>query len=281
MQYKYNLIFFIKIATFILSPWIFHFYNGCILNKYGEKINILCSKLEIRTYRLLIQSKHNKDSIIIGLGEVIPNNVVTEQYYINDNGKGNKEINKQLRESTSKSAKCYETATKKKSCVFETKNYSRLEKKIFKQLDYENFLKNNKIIGDKMYKKIIRRKYGLKLASPLILSLILSIALILDLFGGYGFIRALFKLFTALSALNGLKPFYSFLMRTPLKSLVTPIRQGSTSGSSGDYYAVLDLFFFNVIYVLPLIILGVTTISGIFYYHKKVKKYESIKFRKR
>ncbi|KAI4839229.1 hypothetical protein MKS88_001773 [Plasmodium brasilianum] len=280
MQYKYNLIFFIKIATFILSPWIFHFYNDCILNKYGEKINILCSKLEIRTYRLLIQSKQNKDSIIIGLGELIPNNVVTEQYYINDNGKGNKEINKQLRESTSKSAKCYKTATKKKSCVFETKNYSRLEKKIFKQLDYENFLKNNKIISDKLYKKIMRRKYGLKLASPLILALILSIALILDLFGGYGFIKALFKLFTALSAWEGLKPFYLFLMETPLKSLVTPVKMTCSQGQR-NYYAVLDLFFFNVIYVLPLIILGVITISGIFYYHKKVKKYESIKFRKR
>ncbi|SBT00845.1 Plasmodium exported protein (Pm-fam-a like), unknown function, partial [Plasmodium malariae] len=253
----------------------------CILNTYGEKINILCSKLEIRTYRLLIQSKQNKDSIIIGLGELIPNNVVTEQYYINNNGKGNNEINKQLRESTSKRAKCYETAMKKKSCVFETKNYSRLEKKIFKELDYENFLKNNKIISDKMYKKIICRKYGLKLASPLILALILSIALILDLFGCYGFIKALFKLFTALSALKGLKPFYSFLMGTPLKSLVTPVKMASSQGGQGsNYYAVLDLFFFNVIYVLPLIILGVTTISGIFYYHKKVKKYESIKFRK-
>ncbi|KAI4839252.1 fam-l protein [Plasmodium brasilianum] len=98
-----------------------------------------------------------------------------------NNEKGVNARSKQLRESSLINTEEDRQPVINKSCMLEIKIYSNLEKKIFKQLDYAYFLKNNKRISNKTYKQIIRKKYGLRIASTLIIFLLLSMTIIIDI----------------------------------------------------------------------------------------------------
>ncbi|SBS93375.1 hypothetical protein PMALA_039460 [Plasmodium malariae] len=115
------------------------------LNKYCN-----CAKeFEARNYRLL-GYKYNIDSKDIFTKEQMPNIGLTNKKDICNSEEG-------LQSKVNKSNGCSPSITRsrkkdmnKKSCTFETKKYSHLEKKIFKELDYENFLKKNRTITDKI-----------------------------------------------------------------------------------------------------------------------------------
>ncbi|SBS98812.1 Plasmodium exported protein (Pm-fam-a like), unknown function [Plasmodium malariae] len=151
---------------------------------------------------------------------------------------------------------------------FVTKKYSHLEKKIFKELDFVDFLRSNKNISDNIYKKIMRKKFSLRLGSPLLLFLLLSTVLIVDISmrfsGGNGFWE-----------LSGLKTILSS-WESSLNSCFSWLLTGADKSKTA-----LGALFNIVLYVIPFLILGVTLISYVFYYHKKVKKYEKIKFSKK
>ncbi|SBS95974.1 Plasmodium exported protein (Pm-fam-a like), unknown function [Plasmodium malariae] len=172
---------------------------------------------------------------------------------------------------------------KKNKCMFEAKNYSYFEKKIFKEIDYMDFLKNNKTISNKSYRKIIRKKCVLLFVLPLLMFFLLSLLPIVDLswglVGGKGLWDAIgFSSILENSGKSGgwLQTVYQSLKDA--KWFWKPI--GSSSDSISELDVLLRLFKI-LIYGLPFLILGITLISRVVYYHKKVKKYEKIKFRQR
>ncbi|SBT00341.1 Plasmodium exported protein (Pm-fam-a like), unknown function, partial [Plasmodium malariae] len=172
--------------------------------------------------------------------------------------------------------------TKNKSCIFETKKYSRLENKIFKELDYMDFLKNNRTIGDKLYKKLTRKKLAIRLASPLILFLLLLIGFLLDVFAGCWFIRGLMKILNwTLGWNNWYKSLHDSLRNSPLGVLFKSNLITFNTKSLQKGHILVENFFYYLIYCIPYFILVFTITLGIVYYHKKVKKYNEIKFRKR
>ncbi|SBS96738.1 Plasmodium exported protein (Pm-fam-a like), unknown function [Plasmodium malariae] len=242
-------------------------------NKYLNENYNLYEKKDIKTYRLLGKCKQDYISSIVGLKRVIPNNELKDQMNICNSDKEDKCKYEQLEESSLNSVGYHKQAKKNKSYIFETKDFSHLEKKIFKELDYFDFLKNNKMISDELYKKMVLKKYRSRIIIPLVLFIFLSISLLLDFCCGYGLRRGLFILLKL------------SLDRGPLDSLYTFLKNnlGSffklTISSNKELY--ITPFFEFLIYFSSFVILGITLILGVLYYHKKVKKYEKIKHKKR
>ncbi|SBT86135.1 fam-l protein [Plasmodium malariae] len=261
---------FIKIVLLIFLTWIPHLSDHVITsNKYLGKKYTLAIKLDDRIYRLLAKYKKDKDSKVVMLRDDISNNGMDKKKDISNTEKECTEKKKELYRGSLNNYDGQKQDMNNKYSKFVTKKYSHLEKKIFKELDFVDFLKRNKNISDKTYKKIMRKKFSLRLGSPLLLFLLLSTLLIVDISlrsasGGKGFWELL-NLDTTLSFLNTtLNPYFSWLLHAK-----------DTSKN------VLGPLFRIVLYVIPFLILGVTLILYVFYYHKKVKKYEKIKFSKK
>ncbi|SBS94953.1 Plasmodium exported protein (Pm-fam-a like), unknown function [Plasmodium malariae] len=229
------------------------------------------------------------------LKEGITNNDMTERKDIFNNENIFEQLNRQSNRSLSRNIKRHKNVKKNNSRIFETKQYSRFEKKIFKELDYANFLKNNRGISNRIYQKIIRKKYGFRLSLPIFFVLLLSVLLLLDLFVGYGLVNGLFKVLNIISEPLGyqakgsvkavqemLKPLHNRLINSTFSSFFKSAAQVTKQvDKSIDKHYYITGFFGFLIYFIPLFIIGVTCILRVFYYHKKVKKYEKIKFKKR
>ncbi|SBT85612.1 fam-l protein [Plasmodium malariae] len=287
MKQNFKSILFIQNFAFILLTWICHLNNdiGMFSGRTNEKYQFR-RKIDTRNYRLLAKHKQDNDLIITGIKVDTPDNEVHKRKDISYNENEKTEQKNLLSRCSSKNEAVNKNAMKNKSCIFETKKYSNMEKKIFKELDYENFIKNNKTISDKLYKKIMFKKYGLRLCLPLLLFSLLLTSLLLDLFVGCGIINCLHMLLhtnntdclwhalnTKLNTIlnenwaKTIKPFFT------VKKLEGGVLKDKVYGAFG--------LFGYIIYFIPFIIMGVTIISRIIYYHKSVKKYEKIKFRKR
>ncbi|KAI4841151.1 hypothetical protein MKS88_000386 [Plasmodium brasilianum] len=297
MEKKIKLLLFINIATFIPLTWICHFSNEnrTFYESLGENYKN-DKKLNKKNYRLLAKCKHNKDSCTMGLKEGIPNIDMTKRKDISNNENIFEQLNRQSNRSLSRNMERHKKDKKNNSCIFETEQYSRFEKKIFKELDYANFLKNNRGISNRIYQKIIRKKYGFRFGLPIFFVLLLSILLLLDLYVGFGLIRGLFKILNIISKPLGyadkgnvkavqvmLQPLHERLKQSHFSSFFEyAVNVTGNSGSSNiDKHSYITGFFGFLIYFIPLFIIGVTCILRVFYYHKKVKKYEKIKFKKR
>ncbi|SBS96933.1 Plasmodium exported protein (Pm-fam-a like), unknown function, partial [Plasmodium malariae] len=150
-------------------------------------------KIYATNYRLLAKYKQDRDLSFFCLKEDSPNGVNYKED-ISSNEEGEVGKKKHINGSLSTNARRNKKSLKNKSCIFETKKYSHLEKKIFKELDYVDFLKSNRTISDKIYKKILLKKCGLRIALPLLLFMVLAVSFILDNFCGCGLSRGLFKL---------------------------------------------------------------------------------------
>ncbi|SBT85884.1 fam-l protein [Plasmodium malariae] len=304
MEQNLKSIIFFKICAFVLLTWICHHNSDMITsNKPLKEKCKFHKKINTRNYRLLAKHKHDNDSLITGLKENVPNNKVPKRKDISHNENirtGKKEL---LNTCSSSSTVADKKAIKNKSRIFETKKYSHLEKKIFKELDYENFLKNNRSISDKTYKNIIIKKYGLRLALPVLLFLILFIVFIINFSLGFSTTKVSWD-----SGLFGLSDYIkNFEVGNSWLSEVLKWLKNNTSGlwlhygttkdtsstlcnlckeATGEGVklsekCILGQLFGYIFYFVPFIILGVTFISWIIYYHKKVKKYQKIKLRKR
>ncbi|KAI4838040.1 fam-l protein [Plasmodium brasilianum] len=279
MEKKIKLYLFIKIAVFFLLTWKYQYCNDLsIFTEYIEIDYNVDTKLDRRCYRLLGKCKRDNYSNIVGLTEEISNNGAYKSIDLYNNEKGNPGKKKHIN-GTSKYEEGHKVTVKNKTCIFETNKYSHLEKIIFKELDYMDFLKKNRTISEKVYKKIICKKCRLRFALPLLLLLLLLISLILDFTSTFGPLHIL---------LNGLKNYLSKDLFYNLNSTLwhSPLRWISYSKRTVNngkkiMSGVLGNLLGIIIYILPLILLGTSIIFGIIYYHKKVKKFEKIKFRKR
>ncbi|SBT00208.1 Plasmodium exported protein (Pm-fam-a like), unknown function [Plasmodium malariae] len=244
------------------------------------------SKLDIRTYRLLEKCKQIKDMKSTHLKEDILNSVINNEKYVYINEKGNMRKRKHSDGRSVNNIGGCKYAVKNKRTIFDTKKLSCIEKKIFKELDYIDFLENNKTISDKLYKKIILKKFSLRIAAPLILFLLLLVSMILDFFGFKGIMRGLYYVLKIISK-GWYQKFHAYLEKSSLGPLLKsmnkiPWKPGETVGENGKgFHAYVEGFFGYIIYFLPFLILGVTVILYIIIYHKKVKKYQKIKFGKR
>ncbi|SBT01427.1 hypothetical protein PMALA_081640 [Plasmodium malariae] len=106
----------------------------------------------------MAQYNEDKDSVIVCLNEKLPNGVGYKRDIAN-NEKLVVEEDKKLNRCLSRNVKCHKKNMKYKSCIFETKKYSRLEKKIFKELDYTDFLKNSRTMRQKNI-PVWKKKYS-------------------------------------------------------------------------------------------------------------------------
>ncbi|SBS96046.1 Plasmodium exported protein (Pm-fam-a like), unknown function [Plasmodium malariae] len=258
--------------------WLFSKQNKYLVECYNHH-----RKIYARNYRLLAKYKQDNDSIIVFLEEEIPNRV-NDKKNISNSEKLVSGEKKQSNGSFPINVRGHKKNMKNKSWIFETKQYSHMEKKIFKELDYVDFLKNNKTISNNTYKKIMYKKCGLRFALPIFLLLILSISFVLDNFYKYGMFDGLFRLIKKYSGYGWIKDLTSKLWNSPFSWLfVSQKALEKTAGGqltiNGNMVAQGFCGFF--IYFVPFIILGIILILGIVYYHKKVKKYEKIKFTKR
>ncbi|SBS96393.1 Plasmodium exported protein (Pm-fam-a like), unknown function [Plasmodium malariae] len=245
--------------------------------------------MDRRNYRLLEKCSQNKLSRSVRLMQQLPNNGIREK---NDRSYYEMGVARQMNLSNralSKNEEDNKQSMKNKTCIFETKKYSHLEKKIFKELDYMDFLKRSRTISDKVYKKIILKKYGLRYALPLLIFVMLLISLILDYSCSYGIKRWLFKVLKLLSP-GWFKNLHKFLRTSYLGSFFKSMEKvkkmvRSKAGKNVTVKIITESyvssFMIFLIYVLAFIILGTTVILAIMYYHKKVKKFEKIRFRKR
>ncbi|SBT87042.1 fam-l protein [Plasmodium malariae] len=266
MGRRTKLLFFIKIFTFIFLTCIYQFYNDVrTFNKlsYGNHKHGI--EVHIRIYRLLVKNKFHKDSRVMGLKEKASNIKENENKDTCNNEKGTSAKKEYLCGNLSKNNGCHKQPMKSKSFIFETKKCSYMEKKIFKELDYMEYLKNNRTIRDKTYNKIIRKKYGFRIALPLLLFSLVSLLPILDLLLGVT-IEDLLLVKTGLFSVSS-EGSKTLTAKVSILSFLTN--------------SVLKYVWCIIIYCLPFIILGVIFILMIVYHHKKFKKFEKIKFKKR
>ncbi|SBT85645.1 fam-l protein [Plasmodium malariae] len=278
MEHKIKLMIFIKISTFIFLSLIYHLctymstHNRSLVKFYNHD-----KKLFTRNYRLLEKYKKNMDAGIICLKEEIQSGV-NDKNDISYYEKCILEKKKQSNENLPRNARRYKKNVKNKSCILVTKKCSYLEKKIFKELDYVDFLKNNRTISDKFYKKIIFKKRKLRFFLPLSLLLLLSVSIILDYSCSLGLAKGLIRI---VSACYGGKKWVSTLgdwlkKTSPFNEIFKVIK---SNGKDANLY--VTSLFRTSIYCICFLMLGIAIILGVVYYHKKVKKYEKIKFRKR
>ncbi|SBS96252.1 Plasmodium exported protein (Pm-fam-a like), unknown function [Plasmodium malariae] len=252
----------------------------------GEKRTV-GRDLSLRSHRLLAKCNHKKDSSMVGL-KFFPYNEAIEKKDMTVE-ETSKAKNKYSNRSSSKPTKDHKQITRNKSNIFETKKYSNLEKKIFKELDYFDFLEKNRTISNKVYQQTIFKKYRLRIFAPVALILLLSILIILDRFFSYGLKSMFIKIVSLCHGRGWYGPLHKYLESSNFSWLfksvgeviymkVQKTAQGALENVKG--YVYVESFLGYLVYIIPLIILGVTLILGILYYHKKVKKYQKIKFRK-
>ncbi|SCN12021.1 fam-l protein [Plasmodium malariae] len=286
MDERMKLLFLINLAMFIFLSWRGNFTSELsTFKKYLDENYKGFKKLDTRIYRLLSKYRKNINSCVLGLREVIPYNVENEKINICNNVKRDRPKKSKSNGCSLKNEEIHKLDKKSKSCIFETKKYSRLEKKIFKELDYENFLKSNRTISDKLYKRIVLKKYGLRLRLPLLLFFLLLLSLILDYYGGIGLLGGLREVLNAFAQgfWRTLGPKLSILLGKDWSETLKPFFEVPVwkSDSLGTKIRVSCTLFGFLIYFIPFIILGVTLITWVIYYHKKVKKFEKIKLRKK
>ncbi|SBT85468.1 fam-l protein [Plasmodium malariae] len=293
MEKKIKPILLIKFTLFVLLAWICYFTNNAnIFSKFFDENYKVVRKLDTNIYRSLAKYKQYKDLNNIGLKNGMQNNgdFINENIYSCEKLAKNK--SNLSNDSPSKNSRGHKQDKKNKSCVFETKKYSNLEKNIFKELDYMDFLKENRTISNKNYRKIICKKYGLRFALPVLILLLLLTVFIVDLTLGIVQEQSLWALIGFDKAqLKKLVEPLGFIL-TPLSKLSGFFKHSTWGGmdecssckdaaNAVSKECILGQLFGYLVYVIPFFILGVAVISKVIYYHKKVKKYEKIKFRKR
>ncbi|SBT86392.1 fam-l protein [Plasmodium malariae] len=285
MEKKMMILLRIKIYAFILLSWTYYFKNDISIFKMSEFDNYqIEKKIDASTYRILAKYKQDKDSCAVYLQEYIQKYGSSEKRYVSNNEEKNPETKKQSNGSASVNEGGHKQHVKNKSFMFETKAYSRIEKKIFKELDYLDFLQNNRTISDKFFRKIIFKKYKVRICLLLFIFFFLSFSIILDFSCGYGIIRGLLEILNTTLEKEWSKPLRAFLQKLNLDFLwytskVNVMKNGTSTPTPWTF--ITKPFLGYIIYFIPFLVLGITIILGIFYYHKKVKKYQEIKFKKR
>ncbi|KAI4840195.1 hypothetical protein MKS88_001553 [Plasmodium brasilianum] len=275
MEKNIMFIFFIKISLFIVFIWICHFYSDMSrFKKFLYEKNNFGRKLHTPICRLL---GIYIDDIYPYVGELelkIPYN--TKQKNKNllriDNEKWDKEKKEKLYRSSLIKEQLIKKLMKNK-CTMLHGSYSHYEKKIMNGLNDRTFFKKMMLINDKNYKKLKSKKYRLRLCLILLLFIFVLILPIVDLsFGEFksigNFLKELCKLFgynnTGLQAQSE-SPGADGL--------------GDILSSTCQLKSFIGIKVFGVlIYCLPILIMGIILIRGIFYYYKNIIKHKKIRF---
>lgn len=235
-----------------------------------EKYN-LRRKLNARDYRVL--AKYNQDinsSIANSKGE-IPNNEVKKRIYISNNKKGAKGKHEPSCRSALYNEEYDKSVDKNKFGVPKIKKYFDFEKKIFKELDYEDYIKNIKTIEYKEYKKLLCKKRRIQIALILLVILVLILPILdlsLETFIDGGLLGSLELLSPVESTGGGVASGVQ-------GSLITLLSQSK--------WGMLQKISASIIFIygVPYLIFVVIFILGMVYYYRKVIKYENIKLRKK
>ncbi|SBT87564.1 fam-l protein [Plasmodium malariae] len=271
MEQKLRLFLFTKISTFILLSWICYFFNdiNCLNKNLDEKWN-LCRKLNIRIYRILAKYKHYKDSSNSNQKEEMQISEVKKEENIYNNKKGTNGKHKKSCRNSLYNGKYGKNIEKNISGIPKTKKYSIFEKKIFKELYYEDYVKNIKSIEYEEYKKLARRKRRIRIALLLLFFMVLAIP-ILDISlekitegGLLGLLHLLYPTGNDTNPLSGIEGHLDSLLSQGTWNILGKICASTT-----------------FIYGVPFLIFVVIFILGMVYYYKKVIKYENTKFRKK
>ncbi|SBT01347.1 Plasmodium exported protein (Pm-fam-a like), unknown function [Plasmodium malariae] len=215
----------------------------CTLNNHSGEKCYLCRNLNTRSCRLLSKYKQSKDLCTENFKEDIPNNNVKEKKSISNNVKGANEKYKQSCRSSLYIKEYGKNIDKNKCGLPKTKKYIDFQKKIFKELDYEDYVKNIKTIEYKEYKKLARKKRRIRIALLLLFILILILPILdlsLEKFTDGGLLGLLGLLYSSGTEETGAIGVYGHLV---------------TLLSDGTW--------------------------GMVYYYRKVIKYENIKLRKK
>ncbi|SBS95877.1 Plasmodium exported protein (Pm-fam-a like), unknown function [Plasmodium malariae] len=239
------------------------------LNKNLDEKRDLRKELNTRNNRLLAKYKQNKYSSNENFKEEMPNNEVKEKKHISNNKKGTSRKHKQSCRSPLYKEEYSKNDKKNKFLMSKTSKFYDFEKKIFKKLDHENYVKNIKTIENKEYKKLERTKRRIRIAFLLLFILILILPIIdlsLEKLVDGGLLGLLHMLYITRSPDNVLG------VEGVLTSLLGSGKWGNT-----DKMRVLPIFFYGI----PFLIFIVIFILGMVYYYKKVIKYENIKFKER
>ncbi|SCP03084.1 Plasmodium exported protein, unknown function [Plasmodium malariae] len=273
MEQKIRFIFFIKTFKYVLLFWMCHFYSAMsrfdkfLNNKYG-----FCRKLDTRSYRLL--GIYVKDIYpYVGYLELkmpYSKKRKSEKSLIIDNEKWIEEKKEKLYRSLLYKEKLIKQLMKNKNTMFH-KSYNHYEKKIMNGLGDKDFFKKMLLINDKDYKKLKRKKYGLRLCLLLLLFILVLVLPIVDLsFGKFQNAGTLLGILCGLLGSNTPKPQGGGESRGFFTNLM--------SSACNEHKFIGYKIFGVLIYCLPIIILGIIIIQGIFYYYKNVIKQKKIKF---
>ncbi|SBT85873.1 fam-l protein [Plasmodium malariae] len=284
-----KIIIFFKFSIFMFVTWMYYFNKDKITFDNSSNNNCIFDReLNTRAHRLLGKCRQPKNLSALELKANKENIGMPKKGDISNDEKGTTTKITELNGSLLRNTEGYKQANKNKSCIFETNKYSRFESKIFKELDYLDFLKNNRTISDKTYTRVIRKKYGLRFALPILLILFFIAVLMIDLTmglispntGGLWYHIGLWDHIKSLSSIA--KTLKDYLPSWLTQCASWNCKHHPPSGDSKcTELCTLNNLFGIVVYFLPFIILGITLILRVVYYHKKVKKYEKIKFRKR
>ncbi|SBT86777.1 Plasmodium exported protein, unknown function [Plasmodium malariae] len=269
MEQRIKFIFFIKISVFILSYWICQFYSVMNnFNKFLDEEYYFCRKLNTRIYRLLGNYKKYIYSYIGDLELNIPYNTKkkNEKLFTIDNEKLDKEKRETLHRCLLYKEKLIKRLMKNK-CTMLHKSYNHYEKKIMNGLDDKYFFKKMMLNNDKDYKKLKSRKYGLRLFLLSVFFVVVLMIPILDSSIG-NLLIILFTLFE-----NGTTADLGAEKSGPA---------GHANSSWLSYFIENPSVQYKIqsilMYCVPILILAIILILGIFYYYKNVIKHKKIKF---
>ncbi|KAI4833668.1 uncharacterized protein MKS88_000271 [Plasmodium brasilianum] len=273
MEKSIKVIFFTKLFMFILSNYICYFYNDMgSFNKILYEKHGFGRELDIRIYRLLGIYIGDIYPYVADLELKIPyyKKKEHEKLITTDNKKWDKEKKEKLYRSKLIKEKLIKQLMKNKCTIFHS-SYNHYEKKIMKGLDDKEFFKKMMLINDKDYKKLKRKNYRLRLSFLLLLFLLVLILPILDL--SLGKFESTGKLLHVLCGIFGYNEQTTSGGQAPTGILDTFL----SSTCKANNYVGFKIFSI-LIYCLPIIILGIMIIRGIFYYYKNVIKQKKIKF---
>ncbi|KAI4841353.1 hypothetical protein MKS88_000594 [Plasmodium brasilianum] len=170
--------FFIKTDTFILLTWIFYFYiKLCMFSKFVGEYNYE-KKLDLINCRFLAEFNQYINSRTENVREIIHQNVQNEKKVITDNVKWDKRTNKKSSKSSLYKEEFNKRYIRQRKSKYRGKYLTLFERKLFKYLDYIDFIRKNALISNKSCRNILLKEYALLIFLP---ALLLSWGLILPL----------------------------------------------------------------------------------------------------
>ncbi|SBS99456.1 Plasmodium exported protein (Pm-fam-a like), unknown function [Plasmodium malariae] len=241
-------------------------------DKYLDDKHYFGKKLDKRIYRILGKCEKSIFSNVGNLELKIPYDTKkkNEKLLTIDNEKWDKEKKEKLYRSLLYKEKLIKNLMKNK-CTFLHKSYTHYEKKIMNGLDDKAFFKKMMLINDKDYKKLKRKKFRLRLFFLLLLFVVVLVIPLLDL--SFGEFQNTGNLLNKLCVSLG----YTGDPSSPSE----PAGDGLSNYFSSTC-KLKNLTGFKVfgilVYCVPILILGIILIRGIFYYYKNVIKHKKIKF---